>query len=71
MDALLSSPEVGISTMRLTLVQASDEDKRWTRREPMAMRDYHVQLNVFSLIFLMRREEEGLEFARDALLTLA
>ena len=71
MDGLLSSLEVGIITMRLMLVQTSDEDKRRTRREPMAMRDYHVQLKVFSLVFLMQREEEGLEFARDAPLTLA
>ena len=71
MDVLLSSSEVGISTMHLTMVQTSDEDKRRTRREPMVTRDYHVQLKVFSLIFLMRREEEGLEFARDAPLTLA
>jgi len=35
-----------------------------------AMGDY-VQLKVFSLIFQMQREEEGLEFARDAPLTLA
>jgi len=36
----------------------------------MATGDY-VQLKVFSLIFLMLREEEGLEFARQAPLTLA
>ena len=71
MVVLLSSAKVGISIMRLMLVQTFDEDKRWTRREPMATRDYHVQLKVVSLVFLMRREEEGLEFARDAPLTLA
>ena len=52
MDDLLSSPEVGISTMRLTLVQTSHEDKKKSRSEAMAMGDY-VQLKVFSLVFLM------------------
>ena len=56
--------------MRLTLVQTSHEDKRTSRSEAMATGDY-VQLKVFSLVFLMRREEQGLEFARDAPLTLA
>jgi hypothetical protein len=49
---LLSSREVGISTMRLTLVQTSHEDKRKSRSETMATEDY-MQLKVFSLVFLM------------------
>ena len=49
---LLSSPEVGISTMRLTLVQTFDEDKRQTRREPMAVGDY-VQLKDWSLLMML------------------
>ena len=65
MDVLLSSPEVGISTIHLTLVQTFDEDKRPARSEAMAM------VKVFSLVFLMLREEEGLEYAREAPLTLA
>ena len=52
MVVLLSSREVGISTMRLTLVQTSHEDKKKSRSEAMAMGDY-VQLRVFSLVFLM------------------
>jgi hypothetical protein len=43
MDILLSSREVGISTMRLTLVQTSHEDKRPVRSEAMVM------VKVFSL----------------------
>ena len=35
----------------------------------MVIGDY-MELKVFSLVFLMRREEEGLEFAIDAPLTL-
>ena len=52
MDVLLSSPEVGISTMPLTLVQTSDEDKRQTRREPMVMGGY-VQLKDCSLLEML------------------
>ena len=59
-DVFLSSREFGIGTMRLTLVQTSHEDKRPSRSEAMATGDY-VQLKVFSLIFLMLREEEGLD----------
>jgi hypothetical protein len=65
MDVLLSSPKVSISTMQLMLVQTSDEDKRPVRSEAMAT------VKVFSLVFLMLREEEGLEFTREAPLTLA
>ena len=65
MDVLLSSPEVGISTMRLMLVQTSNEDKRVARCKAMAM------VKVFSLVFLMLKEEEGLDFATEAPLTLA
>jgi hypothetical protein len=52
MVILLSSREVSISIMHLTLVQTSHEDKRASRSEAMAMGDY-VQLKVFSLVFLM------------------
>jgi len=52
MDVLLSSPEVGISIMPLTLVQTSNEDKRWTRREPMVMGGY-VQLKDWSLLEML------------------
>ena len=62
MDVLLSSSEVGISTMHLTMVQTSDEDKRRTRREPMAMRDYHVQLKVFPLFFLCEGRKKDWSF---------
>ena len=55
-DVLLSSPEVGISTMRLTLVQTSHEDKRASRSEAMAMGDY-MQFKVFTLVFLMLKGE--------------
>jgi hypothetical protein len=57
MDVLLSSREVGMSTMRLTLVLTSHEDKRTSRSEAMTMGDY-VQLKVFSLVFLMIREKK-------------
>jgi len=56
MDVLLSSPEVGISTMRLTLVQTSHEDKRASRSEAMVMGDY-MQFKVFTLVFLMLKGE--------------
>jgi hypothetical protein len=46
-------------------VQTSHEDKRLARSEAMAT------VKVFSLVFLMLREEDGLEFAREAPLTLA
>ena len=70
MVILLFSREVGISTLHLTLVQTSHEDKRASRSEAMAMGGY-VELKVFSLVFLMlKREKEGLEFAREAPLTL-
>ena len=65
MDILLSSREVGISTMRLMLVQTSDEHKRSARSKAMAT------IKVFSLVFLMLKEEEGLDFATEAPLTLA
>ena len=45
MDILLSSLEVGINTMRLTLVQTSDDDKRPARSEAVAT------IKVFSLVF--------------------
>ena len=51
--------------MCLMLVQTSDEHKRPARSKAMEM------IKVFSLVFLMLREEEGLEFAREAPLTLA
>jgi hypothetical protein len=51
-DVLLSSSEVGISTMPLTLVQTSDEDMRRTRREPMATGDY-VQLKDWILLEML------------------
>jgi hypothetical protein len=41
-----------------------------SRSEAIAKGDY-VQLKVFSLVFLMLREEEGLDFAGEALLILA
>jgi hypothetical protein len=47
------------------LVQTSHVDKRPARSEAMAM------VKVFSLVFLMLREEDGSEFAREAPLTLA
>jgi hypothetical protein len=40
------------STMPLTLVQTFDEDKRQTRREPMATGDY-IQLKDWSLLEML------------------
>jgi hypothetical protein len=70
-DVLLSPREVGMSVMCLTLVLTSHDDKRPSRSEAMATGVLHATQGVFSLVFLVIREEEGLEFVGEAPLTLA